>query len=79
MARFERERKAAESETQKSKTLGAQVNTFSKTETELRNQLNIYVEKFKQVSVSSFPFLCVLYSCHILPSIVIYYHLPKLI
>ncbi|RQM05430.1 hypothetical protein DH86_00001976, partial [Scytalidium sp. 3C] len=49
MARYERERKAAEQEAARSRALNAQVLTFSKTETELRNQLNIYVEKFKQV------------------------------
>ncbi|RFU34636.1 hypothetical protein B7463_g1721, partial [Scytalidium lignicola] len=49
MARYERERKAAEQEVARSRALNAQVLTFSKTETELRNQLNIYVEKFKQV------------------------------
>lgn len=50
LARFERERKQAEKEQTKSRTLSAQVSTFSQTETELRSQLNIYVEKFKQVS-----------------------------
>lgn len=50
IAKFDRERKAAEAETTRSRTLNAQVLTFSKTETELRNQLNIYVEKFKQVN-----------------------------
>ncbi|EPE32319.1 hypothetical protein GLAREA_07452 [Glarea lozoyensis ATCC 20868] len=49
MARFDRERKAAEAEVTRSKALNTQVLTFSKTENELRNQLNIYVEKFKQV------------------------------
>lgn len=49
MARFDRERKLAETEVNRSRALNAQVLTFSKTETELRNQLNIYVEKFKQV------------------------------
>ncbi|KAH6673183.1 putative alpha-taxilin [Halenospora varia] len=49
MARYDRERKIKEEESSKSKTLNAQVLTFSKTENELRNQLNIYVEKFKQV------------------------------
>jgi hypothetical protein len=49
MARFEDKRKAAEAEMTRSRALNAQVLTFSKTETELRNQLNIYVEKFKQV------------------------------
>lgn len=49
LARFERERKMAEQELARSKALNAQVLTFSKTEAELRSQLNIYVEKFKQV------------------------------
>ncbi|PVH78226.1 hypothetical protein DL98DRAFT_516893 [Cadophora sp. DSE1049] len=49
MARFDRERKLAEAEVSRSRTLNSQVLTFSKTETELRSQLNIYVEKFKQV------------------------------
>ena len=44
------QRKRAEAEANKSQTLNAQVSTFSQTETELRSQLNIYVEKFKQVS-----------------------------
>lgn len=50
VARYEQQRKVAENETTRSRTLSAQVNTFSQTETELRSQLNIYVEKFKQVS-----------------------------
>ena len=49
LARAEEQRKRAEIETTKSRTLSAQVSTFSQTETELRSQLNIYVEKFKQV------------------------------
>lgn len=49
LARFERERKSAEGETTKSRHLQAQVHAFTKTETELRNQLNVYVDKFKQV------------------------------
>lgn len=49
MARYERERKAAEQEMARSRALNAQVLTFSKTESELRSQLNIYVDKFKQV------------------------------
>ncbi|KAL2040177.1 hypothetical protein N7G274_007080 [Stereocaulon virgatum] len=48
-ARAEEHRKRAETETAKSRTLSAQVNTFSQTESELRSQLNIYVDKFKQV------------------------------
>ena len=50
MARSEEKRKAADAESNRSRALNTQVMTFSKTETELRNQLNIYVEKFKQVS-----------------------------
>ena len=49
LARLEQQRKLAENETTRSRTLSAQVSTFSQTETELRSQLNIYVEKFKQV------------------------------
>ena len=49
MGKFEEKRKLAEAEAARSRALNAQVLTFSKTETELRNQLNIYVEKFKQV------------------------------
>lgn len=53
MARYERERKAAEQEMARSRTLNTQVLTFSKTESELRSQLNIYVDKFKQVRVDT--------------------------
>jgi hypothetical protein len=49
MARYERERKIAEQEMAKSRALNASVLTFSKTEIDLRSQLNIYVDKFKQV------------------------------
>ena len=49
MARYEREKKTAEGETSKSRQLQGQVQAFTKTETELRNQLNVYVDKFKQV------------------------------
>jgi hypothetical protein len=51
MGRYESQRKIAEQELARSKALNNQVMTFSKTETELRSQLNIYVEKFKQVSI----------------------------
>lgn len=51
MAKLEQQRKAQEMESSKSSQLSRQVCTFSQTETELRSQLNIYVEKFKQVSV----------------------------
>lgn len=50
MVRFENEKKAAEQEVARSRDLRMQVATFSQTETELRSQLNVYVEKFKQVS-----------------------------
>jgi len=50
MGRYEQQRKAQEQEANKSRQLTSQVSTFSQTETELRSQLNIYVEKFKQVS-----------------------------
>ncbi|KAH6611428.1 hypothetical protein Trco_001448 [Trichoderma cornu-damae] len=49
LSRHDREKKNAEVETAKARHLQAQVNTFTKTETELRNQLNVYVDKFKQV------------------------------
>lgn len=49
LARYEQQRKQAEAEAVRAKALNAQVSTFSQTEAELRSQLNIYVEKFKQV------------------------------
>ena len=49
VARHEQLRKAQESELSKSHQLTRQVSTFSQTENELRGQLNVYVEKFKQV------------------------------
>lgn len=49
LARYEQQRKQAEQEALRAKALHAQVSTFSQTEAELRSQLNIYVEKFKQV------------------------------
>jgi DNA anti-recombination protein RmuC len=52
MARYEREKKNADVESTKARQLQEQVRTFTKTETELRNQLNVYVDKFKQVSRS---------------------------
>ena len=61
-ARYEGERKAAENEKIRSRTLSAQVSTFSQTETELRSQLNIYVEKFKQVIARHFPHVASLHS-----------------
>jgi hypothetical protein len=57
-AKHEVERKRAEAEASRCRTLTNQVSTFSNTEAELRSQLNIYVEKFKQVSTCSpfYPF-----------------------
>jgi chromosome segregation ATPase len=49
LARYEREKKNYEAELARSRQLNTQVQTFSKTETELRQQLNVYVDKFKQV------------------------------
>ncbi len=50
LARYDQQRKIADNETARSRALSSQVSTFSQTETELRSQLNIYVEKFKQES-----------------------------
>lgn len=49
-AKFEEQRRSADNEAGRCRALSAQVSTFSHTEAELRSQLNIYVEKFKQVS-----------------------------
>ena len=49
MARHDQLKKAQENELSKSHQLTRQVSTFSQTENELRGQLNVYVEKFKQV------------------------------
>src|SRR6202012_1072528 len=50
-AKHEVERRRADTEAARCRTLTNQVSTFSHTEAELRSQLNIYVEKFKQVSL----------------------------
>ena len=52
-AKHEVERRRADGEAGRCRTLTSQVSTFSHTEAELRSQLNIYVEKFKQVSSPS--------------------------
>ncbi|KAM0252786.1 hypothetical protein ACHAQJ_007574 [Trichoderma viride] len=49
LSRHDREKKNAEAESTKARHLQNQVGAFTKTETELRNQLNVYVDKFKQV------------------------------
>ncbi|KAF4538517.1 Taxilin [Lasiodiplodia theobromae] len=49
-AKLDQQRKAQEVESSKSTQLTRQVTTFSQTEAELRSQLNIYVEKFKQIT-----------------------------
>jgi Myosin-like coiled-coil protein len=56
-ARLEQQRKVQEMESSKSNQLTRQVSTFSQTEHELRSQLNIYVEKFKQVWQAKLVFL----------------------
>jgi hypothetical protein len=48
-AKYEEQRRTAENEAARCRALSSQVSTFSHTEAELRSQLNIYVEKFKQV------------------------------
>lgn len=58
MARHEQLRKAQESELSKSHQLTRQVSTFSQTENELRGQLNVYVEKFKQVGLRPTSYPC---------------------
>lgn len=50
IARYEQQKNEAHNELARSRTLGSQVSTFTQTEAELRSQLNIYVEKFKQVN-----------------------------
>lgn len=52
MARYEREKKNAEGESTKARQLQNQVQAFTRTEAELRNQLNVYVDKFKQVRLT---------------------------
>lgn len=47
--RYDEQRRKAEEQATKCRQLSNQVSTFSFTEAELRNQLNIYVDKFKQV------------------------------
>ena len=54
IARHDQLKKAQESELSKSHQLTRQVSTFSQTENELRGQLNVYVEKFKQVRMACF-------------------------
>ena len=60
-ARYERQRQAAENEKAKANNLSNQVTTFTQTEAELRGQLNIYVEKFKQVPTSFSEVCCPLF------------------
>jgi taxilin len=55
--KLEQQRRAQEMESSKSHQLTRQVSTFSQTENELRSQLNIYVEKFKQVRIQ---ILCII-------------------
>lgn len=55
MARLEHEKKRADGEAAKARQLNEQVQNFCKTEAELRNQLTVYVDKFKQVSRPAAP------------------------
>ena len=48
-ASSDQEKRRADQNANRVKTLDTQISTFSHTEMELRSQLNIYVEKFKQV------------------------------
>ncbi|KAG0208745.1 hypothetical protein BGX28_000366 [Mortierella sp. GBA30] len=48
-AKLEQQTQVAQQESAKVELLKSQLNAFSKTEAELRKQLNIYVDKFKQV------------------------------
>ncbi|CAG8496194.1 17942_t:CDS:10 [Cetraspora pellucida] len=48
-AKLQQQNQLTEQETIKVNSLKSQVETFTKTEIELRKQLNIYVDKFKQV------------------------------
>ncbi|ROW08925.1 hypothetical protein VMCG_03006 [Cytospora schulzeri] len=50
MSKYDKEKKNSEVESARAKQLNTQVQTFSKTEAELRNQLNVYVDKFKQMA-----------------------------
>jgi hypothetical protein len=60
LARFEGEKKRADTEVARSRQLNSQIQTFSKTEGELRTQLNVYVDKFKQVrATEDFPLMAV--------------------
>ena len=49
LARYDKEKKTAQAETTKARHLQAQVQAFTNTETELRSQLNVYVDRFRQV------------------------------
>ncbi|KAG0052587.1 hypothetical protein BGZ83_002412 [Gryganskiella cystojenkinii] len=48
-AKWEQQRQVAQQEIAKSELLKSQLTAFSKTEAELRKQLNVYVDKFMQV------------------------------
>ncbi|KAH8882802.1 hypothetical protein GQ53DRAFT_439680 [Thozetella sp. PMI_491] len=49
LARFEREKKNHDKEVTRTRQLKNEIITFSNTESDLRQQLNVYVDKFKQV------------------------------
>ena len=49
ISRYEREKKRADVEAKRCRNFESQIQTFTKTEADLRSQLNVYVDKFKQV------------------------------
>ena len=49
LARFDREKKGHDKESNRTRQLKNEIITFSNTESDLRQQLNVYVDKFKQV------------------------------
>ena len=53
LARFDREKQNYEKEVARTRQLKNEIITFSNTESDLRQQLNVYVDKFKQVRVGS--------------------------
>lgn len=57
ISRYEREKKRAEVETKRCRNFESQIQTFTKTEADLRSQLNVYVDKFKQVGAAGVPWI----------------------
>lgn len=60
LARFDRDKKAAEAELTRMRQLETQVQTLSRSETQLRSELGLYIEKLSEacnVGPPSFPTL----------------------